>query len=85
MPLTPALLAQCETILYSMSRESLRVLAFASKDNLGDLADYDGPSHPSHRYSFCFLMLFDSKLLDFINYETIESGLTFYGFVGIKV
>lgn len=30
-------------------------------------------------------MLFDSKLLDFNNYETIESGLTFYGFVGIKV
>ncbi|KAK8792761.1 hypothetical protein WA158_004925 [Blastocystis sp. Blastoise] len=73
VPLTPSLQSACESCVYSMSKESLRVLAMAGKTDLGDLSNYNGPSHPHHK-----------DLLDFNQYEQIESGLTLYGFCGIK-
>ncbi|MCO5574895.1 hypothetical protein L7F22_028689 [Adiantum nelumboides] len=56
-----------------MSSKALRCLAFAYKEDLGDLNLYDGERHPTH----CLL-------LDPSNYSAIQSGLIFVGMVGLR-
>ena len=34
-----------------MSAKALRCLAMAGKLELGDLASYNGPHHPAHKYN----------------------------------
>jgi Ca2+-transporting ATPase len=59
--------------LRGMSTNALRCLGFAYKDELGEFDTYDGPHHPAHKL-----------LLDPSNYSSIESGLIFVGFVGLR-
>eukprot|EP00250_Pteridium_aquilinum_P007551 c17239_g1_i1 orf=372-3581(-) len=59
--------------LNDMSSKALRCLAFAYKEDLGDLNSYDGESHPAH-----------GLLLDPNNYSGIESDLVFVGMVGLR-
>lgn len=59
--------------LATMSSKALRCLAFAYKEDLGDLNSYDGERHPAHHL-----------LLDPANYSAIESDLTFVGMVGLR-
>ncbi|EOD35019.1 Ca2+ ATPase [Emiliania huxleyi CCMP1516] len=56
-----------------MAARPLRCLALAIAEDVGDLADYDGPSHPAHH-----------KLVDTAGFASIEKGMTFVGLVGIK-
>ena len=56
-----------------MAARPLRTLAMAIKEDVGDLADYDGPSHPSHK-----------KLTDVSKFEAIEKDMVFVGLCGIK-
>ena len=56
-----------------MSSKGLRCLGLAYKDDLGELSDYDGEHHPSHK-----------KLLDPTSYISIESDLIFVGVVGLR-
>ncbi|XP_027179580.1 calcium-transporting ATPase 1, endoplasmic reticulum-type-like [Coffea eugenioides] len=68
---TKALILQA---LHKMSSNALRCLGFAYKDELPDFATYDGDEdHPAHQ-----LLLEPSK------YSSIEIGLTFVGFVGLR-
>jgi Ca2+-transporting ATPase len=60
--------------LQSMSSKALRCLAFAFKEDLGELCDYDGDTHPGHKI-----------LLEPANYELVESGLIFVSMVGLRV
>jgi Ca2+-transporting ATPase len=60
--------------LQSMSTKALRCLAFAFKEDLGELCDYDGDTHPGHKI-----------LLEPANYELVESGLIFVSMVGLRV
>ncbi|KAH7425778.1 hypothetical protein KP509_11G070300 [Ceratopteris richardii] len=59
--------------LNAMSSKALRCLAFAYKEDLGNLSSYDGEGHLAH-----------AVLLDPTNYSTIESGLVFVGMVGLR-
>lgn len=61
------------TKLNTMSSKALRCLAFAYKEDLGDLNSYDGERHPAH-----------GLLLDPANYSAIESDLIFVGMVGLR-
>jgi len=45
----------------------------ATKEDVGELASYDGPDHPAHRL-----------LVDSANFARIETDLTFVGICGIK-
>jgi len=56
-----------------MAARPLRCLAMAIREDVGDLADYDGPHHPAH-----------SKLTDPANFIELEQKLVFVGVVGIK-
>eukprot|EP00499_Haloplacidia_sp_CaronLabIsolate_P004958 CAMPEP_0196769226 /NCGR_PEP_ID=MMETSP1104-20130614/410_1 /TAXON_ID=33652 /ORGANISM="Cafeteria sp., Strain Caron Lab Isolate" /LENGTH=1058 /DNA_ID=CAMNT_0042139311 /DNA_START=186 /DNA_END=3362 /DNA_ORIENTATION=- len=56
-----------------MSAEALRCLAFAVKTDLGELADYDGSTHPAHQL-----------LADPGNYASVEQGMTFVGVAAIR-
>ena len=49
LPLTPELRQHFESVVQSMSAKALRCLAMAGKLELGDLASYNGPSHPAHK------------------------------------
>lgn len=60
--------------LNRLSARALRCLGLAYKDDLQDLSDYDGDTHPGHK-----------RLLDTSNYEKIESDLIFVGMAGIRV
>ena len=54
---------------------ALRCLVFAFADVPSDFATYDGSEdHPAHQ-----------QLLNPSNYSSIESNLTFVGFVGLRV
>ncbi|CAN7066174.1 unnamed protein product [Brassica oleracea var. botrytis] len=60
--------------LHDMSMSALRCLGFAYSDVPSDFATYDGSEdHPAHQ-----------QLLNPINYSSIESNLTFVGFVGLR-
>ncbi|KAK4793756.1 hypothetical protein SAY86_024191 [Trapa natans] len=60
--------------LHKMSSSALRCLGFAYKDELSDFESYDGrEDHPAHQL-----------LLNPSNYSSIESDLTFVGFVGLR-
>ncbi|KAK8814337.1 hypothetical protein WA158_008199 [Blastocystis sp. Blastoise] len=59
--------------LYNWTSKSLRVMAFAGKTDLGELNEYKGVN--DNRFK---------QTLNVNNFETIESGLTFYGLCGIK-
>ena len=61
--------------LHDMSMSALRCLGFAYSDVPSDFATYDGSEdHPAHQ-----------QLLNPSNYSSIESNLTFVGFVGLRV
>lgn len=61
--------------LKDMSTSALRCLGFAYKDTLPEFETYDGSEdHPAH-----------TLLLNPSNYASIESELTFVGFVGLRV
>ena len=49
--MTPELRHHFESIVNSMSAKALRCLAMAGKLELGDLASYNGPHHPAHKYN----------------------------------
>uniref|UniRef100_A0AAV1THB0 P-type Ca(2+) transporter n=1 Tax=Peronospora matthiolae TaxID=2874970 RepID=A0AAV1THB0_9STRA len=72
-PLTDAGRQVLLTMVSSLARKSLRCLALAKKDDLGELGAYDGDRHhPAH------------KLLEKTeNFAAIESGLTFVGLVSM--
>lgn len=71
--LAPAIKARVAAAVESMAESALRCLALARKDDLGDLASYDGSSsHPAHK-----------RLQDIAHYANIESDLVFVGLVGI--
>eukprot|EP00992_Anisonema_acinus_P015227 TRINITY_DN9670_c0_g1_i1.p1 TRINITY_DN9670_c0_g1~~TRINITY_DN9670_c0_g1_i1.p1 ORF type:complete len:1011 (-),score=260.37 TRINITY_DN9670_c0_g1_i1:115-3147(-) len=57
----------------SMARRPLRCLALAIRDDMGDLAGYDGPGHPAH-----------AKLANPDAFDKVETDMTFVGLVGIK-
>ncbi|CAN7039552.1 unnamed protein product [Brassica oleracea var. botrytis] len=60
--------------LHDMSMGALRCLGFAYSDVPSDFATYDGSEdHPAHQ-----------QLLNPSNYSSIESNLTFVGFVGLR-
>ena len=56
-----------------MAARPLRTLAMAVKEDVGELADYDGPSHPAHQ-----------KLADVSKFAAIEKDMVFVGLCGIK-
>jgi len=56
-----------------MAARPLRCLAMAIREDVGDLADYDGEHHASH-----------SKLLDPSTFINLEQNLVFIGICGIK-
>jgi len=56
-----------------MAARPLRCLAMAIREDVGDLADYDGPSHPAH-----------AKLLDPTKFIDLEQNMVFVGICGIK-
>lgn len=60
--------------LNGLSGKALRCLGLAYKDDLQELSDYDGETHPGH-----------GKLLDTANYDKVESNLIFVGMAGLKV
>ena len=66
-----------------MSAKALRCLAMAGKLELGDLASYNGPHHPAHKYN-PFSRFHPRKLLDISGFEAIEQDLCLFGIVGIK-
>uniref|UniRef100_A0A0G4G932 P-type Ca(2+) transporter n=1 Tax=Chromera velia CCMP2878 TaxID=1169474 RepID=A0A0G4G932_9ALVE len=55
-----------------MAQESLRTLAMASKMDLGNLSDYNGPTHPQHK-----------QLTNPDNFIQLEQKLCFLGMVGL--
>ena len=57
----------------SMADLSLRCLAFATKRDLGELAEYDGDKHPAHKL-----------LLDPVNYAQVETDLVWLGVAGLQ-
>jgi Ca2+-transporting ATPase len=71
-PMTPAIKKSIEAQVNAMAKNALRCIAFAIKEDLGDLATYNGPSHPAHK-----------KLTITDNFASIESDMTFIGLVGI--
>ena len=62
-----------QTKIDAMAAQALRCIAFARKEELGDLADYNGEQHPAHK-----------QLLDPANYEAVETGLTWLGVAGLQ-
>ena len=65
---------QLQGLLDLLAAQALRLLAFALKTDLGELADFDGSEHHcAHQ-----------KLADHTQYETIESDLVFLGFAGLQ-
>ncbi|KAI7742267.1 hypothetical protein M8C21_002455 [Ambrosia artemisiifolia] len=67
----------CRRLLLSrhveMSSKGLRCLGLAYKEDLGELSDYNGEHHPSHK-----------KLVDPTCYSSIETDLIFVGVVGLR-
>ncbi|KAG0559244.1 hypothetical protein M758_10G088300 [Ceratodon purpureus] len=59
--------------LNGLSAKALRCLGLAYKDDLQDLSDYDGETHPGH-----------AKLLDTSSYDKVESNLIFVGMAGLR-
>lgn len=71
-PSSPA--SSTRRLLDQLAGRALRLLAFAVRSDLGDLADYDGSeSHRGHR-----------RLADPSQYAAIESDLTFLGLAGLQ-
>ena len=56
-----------------MAARPLRCLAMAIREDVGDLSDYDGPSHVAH-----------SKLLNPASFIELEQKMVFVGICGIK-
>ena len=53
MELTPHYREMIQKTLYKWSSQSLRVLAFAGKEELGELDNYRGLHDTRYRYSVC--------------------------------
>ncbi|KAK9865269.1 hypothetical protein WJX84_000813, partial [Apatococcus fuscideae] len=64
---------QLQASIDSMAGQALRCLAFAAKEDLGELNGYNGESHPGHR------LLLDNK-----HYPDIESNMTWLGVAGLR-
>lgn len=60
--------------IYSMSIKCLWCLGLVYMDDLGDFSDYDGEFYSVYKL-----------LLDFMNYDDIESWFIFVGMVGLRV
>ena len=60
--------------LNGLSAKALRCLGLAYKDDLQELSDYDGETHPGH-----------ATLLDTSNYDKVENNLVFVGMAGLRV
>ncbi|KAL1521948.1 hypothetical protein AB1Y20_021595 [Prymnesium parvum] len=73
VPLSAAQRKRILSTVAEMAARPLRCLAMAIGEELGDLADYDGPSHPSHK-----------KLTDPSTFIELEQNLVFVGVCGIK-
>ncbi|KAL4420219.1 hypothetical protein ABPG77_011043 [Micractinium sp. CCAP 211/92] len=74
VPLDKASRDDLHKLLDQLAGRALRLLAFAVRSDLGDLADYDGSeSHRGHR-----------RLADPSQYAAIESDLTFLGLAGLQ-
>ena len=56
----------------------------AGKLELGDLASYNGPHHPAHKFPIPSSLHPYRKLLDISGFEAIEQDLCLFGMVGIK-
>ena len=65
--------SQLQASIDSMAEQALRCLAFAVKDDLGELNGYNGESHPGHR------LLLDNK-----HYPDIENNMTWLGVAGLR-
>lgn len=59
---------------YGLSIKVFCCLGLVYKDDLGDLSIYDGEFYSVYKL-----------LLDFVNYDVIESGFIFVGMVGLRV
>lgn len=64
---------QLQASIDSMAGQALRCLAFAVKEDLGELNGYNGESHPGHR------LLLDNK-----HYPDIESDMIWLGVAGLR-
>ena len=73
VPLSDQMRAKILQSMEKLGPYCLRFHALASKEDLGELSTYTGPSHSAH-----------SLLEDTSNYLQIESRLTFLGLVGIR-
>ena len=73
VPLSAADKKKIVASVAEMAARPLRCLAMAIREDVGDLADYDGPSHPAHE-----------KLKDPSTFINLEQNLVFVGICGIK-
>ncbi|XP_024541081.1 calcium-transporting ATPase 2, endoplasmic reticulum-type isoform X2 [Selaginella moellendorffii] len=73
VPLTPSFRENIISCINAMTSKGLRVLALASKSDLGPLSDYTGPDHPAQNI-----------LVKPESYVLVESQLTFVGLAGLQ-
>uniref|UniRef100_A0A7S0JJS8 P-type Ca(2+) transporter n=2 Tax=Calcidiscus leptoporus TaxID=127549 RepID=A0A7S0JJS8_9EUKA len=73
VPMTEAQRAEVLGRVNAMASRPLRVLAMAIREDVGDLAEYDGPSHPAN-----------AQLTDLSNLVRLEREMVFVGLCGIK-
>ncbi|KAK9855774.1 hypothetical protein WJX84_009444, partial [Apatococcus fuscideae] len=72
-PLEQSVRSRLQSSIDGMAGDALRCLAFALKEDLGELSGYNGESHPGHR------LLLDNKF-----YPDIESNMTWLGVAGLR-
>jgi len=73
VPLTKAQKDKILATVSKMAARPLRCLAMAIGEDMGELAHYDGPSHPAHK-----------QLTDPSKFAELEKNLVFVGVCGIK-
>lgn len=72
-PITPFDKSTMSKEILKLAQEGLRTLAICVKFDCGNLANYDGPQHPSH-----------NLLADLEKYESLENEPILIGFVGMQ-
>eukprot|EP01065_Artemidia_motanka_P001189 TRINITY_DN10555_c0_g3_i1.p1 TRINITY_DN10555_c0_g3~~TRINITY_DN10555_c0_g3_i1.p1 ORF type:complete len:1040 (+),score=363.16 TRINITY_DN10555_c0_g3_i1:106-3225(+) len=73
VPMDGVMIQAVQEVVLKMSRDALRCLALAYKEDLGDLAGYTGPEHPAHK-----------RLQEQSSYAGIESNLVLCGLTGLQ-
>lgn len=73
VPFTDSQREQVLEMVQDMAARPLRCLAFAIREDVGLLSDYDGPSHPANK-----------MLIDPTRFEELENDMVFVGICGIK-